>query len=110
MVHGDQGGHGFDDGDRARENAGVVAAACTQRGSLTIGADGFLRLEDGCGRLEGNAEDDVFTVGDAALRATRAVRQGADPAALLNKEIVVLAPLEQRAGEAAAELEALGGG
>ena len=65
---------------------------------------------DGGRRLEGDAQQDRLAVRDAALHAARAVARGARPASLAGHErIVVLASGEARAGEAAADLEALRG-
>ena len=108
MIHGHQGGHGFDDGHGAREHARVVATLGAELGGLAVGADRLLRLEHGGGGLESDTEDNVFAVGDAALRAAGAVGCGADAAALADELIVMRAAAEDSAGEAAANFEALG--
>jgi len=61
-------------------------------------------------RLEGDAEDDVLAIGDAALHAAAAVGDGGTRSPSLMKAFVVLGAFQQRAREAGADLEALAGG
>ena len=81
-----------------------------QLGVLARRGDGLLFLEDGGGGLEGEAAEDGFAVADAALDAAAAVGGGADAAGVHVEGVVVLAAAEARAGKAAADLEAFGGG
>ena len=55
--------------------------------------------------LEGGTEHDVFSVGDAALRAAGAVSRGANTATLADELVVVRAAAQYGAGEAAADLK-----
>lgn len=53
-VSQDECGHGFEDGDGAGDDAGIVASLLGH-------------AADGAGWFEGDAQDDAFAVGDAAL-------------------------------------------
>src|SRR5581483_2847498 len=110
VVDEDEGGHGLDDDDGARDDAGVVPAAGGEFGRGAVDVHGLLRLENGGGGLEGDAEENLLAVADAALDAAGAVGGGADPAFARLERVVVLRALEERAGETAADFEALGGG
>ena len=110
MVGEDEVGHGFDHGDGAGEDAGVVAAAGGEGGFFAGVVDGVLFDEDGGGGFEGNAEDDGFAIADAALDAATAVGAGADFAVLDEELVVVVAPGHEGAFEAGADFEAFGGG
>jgi hypothetical protein len=109
VVGEDEGGHGFDDGDGAGQDAGVVAAFALEFGVFAGGGDGFLRGHDGGGGLEGDAEEDVFAVGNAALDAAGAVGGGADLAVLHAEGSLCSRPVSS-VPETGADLEALGGG
>src|SRR6478736_2965995 len=109
VVNEHEGGHRLDNHGGARDDARVVAAAGLESGGGAAQVDRALGLEDRGGGFEADAEDDLLAVADAALDATRAVRQRPNGAALVDEDIVVLRALEQGAGEAAANLEALGG-
>ena len=87
-----------------------MATLGTELGGLAVGTDRLLRLEHGGGRLEGDTEDNVFAVGDAALRTAGTVGRSADPAALTDELVVMGAAAQHGAGEAATDLEALGRG
>ena len=111
VVDQHEGGHGLDDRHGARHDAGVVAAAAHElRFGAALLVDGALVLNEGGGRLEGDAEDEFLAVADAALDAAGTVGLGADFAVLVDKDVVVLGAELLRAAEAAADLEALGGG
>jgi len=56
VIEEDQGGHGFDEDDRAREDAGVVAAAAFQGGVAMIEIDRKLFEHDGGDRFETDTE------------------------------------------------------
>ena len=90
MIHEHEPRHRLDHGDGAGEDARVVATAGLELGGFAGDGDGLLRLRDGGGGLEGDAEDDVLAVGDAALDAAAAVGRGANAAALLHEGDVVL--------------------
>ena len=87
-----------------------MAALTLEFGILTIDGDGFLTAHDGGGGLEGDPENDGFPIGNATLHAAGTVGRGANPAIDHAEGVVVLAAGEQRAREARADLEALGGG
>ena len=55
-----------------------MATTGFERGVLVLAADGLLLAQDGGGGLEGDTEDDLFAVADAALDAAAAVGLGAD--------------------------------
>ncbi len=80
MIAQHQVCHGFHDGNGAGKNAGVVTATGFQDRVFMLTAHGGLRLQDGGGGFEGDAEDDVLSVADAALDAAAAVRARADTA------------------------------
>ena len=83
--------HRLDDRHRARQHAGVVAAARLDRGVVPVLVDGLLLAQDRRRRLERDADDDVLAVRDAALDAARAVGARADAAVAVVERIVVLA-------------------
>ena len=92
VVCEDEEGHGFDHGDGAWEDAGVVAAAAFEGGVLVgLGGDGVLFGHDGGDWFEGDLEGDGFAVGDAALDTAGAVGGGADPAVVHAEGVVVFA-------------------
>ena len=51
-------------------HAGIVAPTCPQLDVPPIPGDGALVAGDGCGGLEGHADHDVLSIGDAALDTT----------------------------------------
>ena len=67
IVEEGHGCHCLDDGHRTGQDAGVVATACLEDGRLTI--QGYCRdgAQQGGDWLEGAAEVDGLTVGDASL-------------------------------------------
>ena len=73
MISQHQRRHGLDDGHRPRQDAGIVAAAAFELGVFTGRGDRFLLAHDRRGGLEGDAEDDIFTIGNPTLDAARAV-------------------------------------
>lgn len=77
MIAQDQGDHCFYHGDCPGKDAGIVAAFACQGGLLACIVYGLLRFADSRRRLEGDANDDIFTIGNAALGAARAVCAGA---------------------------------
>ncbi|SUS07599.1 hypothetical protein DF3PB_470010 [uncultured Defluviicoccus sp.] len=110
VVHEHEGGHGLDDHDGARDDAGIMAAAGLELGARAGMIDRLLRLHDRRRGLEGGAENQLLAVGDAPLHAAGAVRGGAHAPAGGHESVIVFRSLQQRAGEAAADLEALGRG
>ena len=62
LVYDDQAGHGLDNGDRARNDAGVVPTAGSEGtwGAVVLGR--LLRLRDGCGRLESDPDIAQFSL------------------------------------------------
>ena len=110
VVEEDEGGHGFDHGDGAGEDARVVAAAAAEGGVLEVLVHGVLLVHDGGDGFEGDAEVDGFAVGDAALDAAGAVAGGEDAAVFGADGVVVLEAGEADAIKAGADVEALGGG
>src|SRR5690606_35159457 len=107
VVDHDEVRHRLDDRRGAGKHARIVPPAAHEGRRLALEIDGLLLLEDGGGGLKGHAEDHVLAIGDAALHAARAVRARADAAVLALEKIVVLRSFQQRALEAAADLEAL---
>ena len=108
VVDQDECGHRLDDRHGAWYDARVMAAAAHELGLVALFVYRFLVLDDRGRGFKGDTEDEFFAVTDAPLDAAGAVSGGADFAALVDKDIVMLgAPLE-RAVEAAADLEALG--
>jgi two-component system cell cycle sensor histidine kinase/response regulator CckA len=110
VVDEDEGGHGFDHGDGAGEDAGVVAAAAFQGCVLVFDVDGVLFDHDGGDGFEGGAEVDGFAIGDSALDTAGTVGGGADFAVDHAKGIVVLGAGELCSGEAGADFKSFGGG
>ena len=107
VISDDEMDHGFDHRDGSWEHAGVVTTASSERGFLFVVGHGLLLAQDCGGRLKGDAEDDVFTVANAALDAATAVGAGADAIASHVELVIVLQAGHERAGEAAADLETL---
>mmetsp|Transcript_20517 Transcript_20517/g.48853 ORF Transcript_20517/g.48853 Transcript_20517/m.48853 type:complete len:299 (+) Transcript_20517:1246-2142(+) len=111
VVGEDECHHGLDHGHGPRHDAWVVAAAGQKLRLFAPAGDRFLPLGDGGRRLEGEADDDVLAVGDSALHAPRAVGAGPSLSKLVDVElVVVLAAGHAAAGEAGADLKALGRG
>ena len=73
-----EGGHGFDDGDGAGEDARIVAAVGREEGGVAVDIDRRLFAQEGGHGLEGDAEDDVVAVADAALDAAAVVGGGGE--------------------------------
>src|SRR5581483_9442582 len=90
----------------------VVAPLGRELGRLARAVDRLLRLADRRRRLEGDADDDRLARGDPAERPAGAVRRRPHvaPGISGHERVVVLAALEERAREAAADLEALARG
>ena len=101
--------HRFDHRDGARQDAGIVAPARGQLGSLSLHSDCLLNLRNRGGRLEGDTEKDVLAIADATLDAAGAVRGRGDFPLLNDEGVVVLAAGEACSREAAANLKSLGG-
>jgi len=111
LVNDDQRGHGFDDGDGAGDDAGVVPSAGGEnsRGSVVPGS--FLWLRDGCWGFETDPEVDVLAVGDTALDTSAPVCVGGERSVLsLDKPIVVFAARDFGSTETRADLKRFGGG
>ena len=101
-----EGGHGFDDGDGAGEDARVVAAVGREEGGVAVDIDRRLFAQEGGNGLEGHAEDDVIAVADAPL----------DPAAVVGgsgearqEGIVLLRTAQGSTGKAEAVLKTFDG-
>lgn len=73
MIDQNQCGHGFGDGDDAGGDAAVVAAEGLDDGVFVGFGDGFLGFWDAGNRLDGEADHDVLTGGDAAESAAGVV-------------------------------------
>lgn len=86
-----------------------MAAAAFEFCFCVVFCDGGLFAHDGGGGFEGYAEDDVFSVGDAALDAAGAVGLGADFVAFHVEVVVVVASGEECAAESGADFESFGG-
>ena len=110
MVGQDEGGHGLDHRDGARQHARIVAAPALERCVFQLRIDGVLLVHDGGHRLEGDAEVDGLAVGDAALHAAGIVFCRAHFAAPGPYRVVVLAAGHGDATETGADFEALGRG
>ena len=108
VVGQNEGGHGFDDGHSPGQHASVMAATAEQFGILAVGGDGLLRAHDGGGGLKGDAEEDIFAVGDAALDTAGMVGRGAHPAVLHPERIIVLATGELGTRKARTDFKPLG--
>lgn len=109
VVDENERGHRFDDGDCPGEDAGIVAALSLElRGRAGVVHGGLCFHHRGSG-FEGHPEVDVFSVGNAALDAARAVGLGADPAVLIDEEIIVLDSGQVSTRKTAADFESFGG-
>lgn len=133
-VHDDERGHGFDDGHRAGDYAGVVAAARGERAGGAVVLGGHLGLGDRRGGLEADPkhnhpqnqppsqrkqqdegecepEVDILPVRDPALHASTPVRLRAQlPVLPPDERVVVLRARDLGPAEAGTDLEGLGGG
>ena len=89
MVTEGEGRHGFDHGDCAGKNAGVMSSAGFELDVFEVGGDGLLGMEDGGGGFECDAEEDVLSVGDAALDAAGPVGGGPDFSVAHSEGVVV---------------------
>mmetsp|Transcript_29832 Transcript_29832/g.62541 ORF Transcript_29832/g.62541 Transcript_29832/m.62541 type:complete len:448 (-) Transcript_29832:12-1355(-) len=108
-VGDDEGAHGLDDGHGAGDHAGVVPALSLQHGIGPHEVRRRLRLSNGGGGLEGDAQHDGHAVADAALHAAAVVGGGEHAAVGLDAEhVVVGGAAHAGAGEARPDLEALG--
>ena len=67
-------------------------------------------MQDGCSRLKRDAKEEFLAAADPPQNAAGAVGFGVDPAVGHGEGIVVLGTPQEAAAEAAANLEALGGG
>jgi len=76
-VENDESGHGFDDGDDTRDDAGIMAAFDDNLAVGAGGVNGELRAFDGGGGFDGEADDDFVTVGDAAEDAAGVIGEEA---------------------------------
>ena len=110
VIGEDECRHGFDDGDGAREHAGVVATVPDDFAGRSRGVDARLFFCDGRRRLERDAEVDFLAVGNAALDSAGSVGRGADFPVAHFKCVVVLGAAEARSRETASDFKALGGG
>jgi hypothetical protein len=70
VIADDEGGHGFDHGHGARQDARVVTAAAFEGGIFPLSIDGFLSGHDGGHRFKGDTKDDGFAIRDAPLDAS----------------------------------------
>lgn len=110
VIDENQGGHGFDHGDGARQDARVMPTPALQGRVLESDIHGVLIVHNGCHRLEGDPEMDRLAVADAALDAPGTVGHRANPAVDIAEGVVVLESGQEDAPEAAADLEAFRGG
>ena len=108
MIRQHEHRHGLDDRDCSRQDAGIMAAAAFEFGIFTRRGHRFLLAHDRRGGLEGDAENDIFTIGNPTLDTAGAVGGGADLAIDDAESVVVIAAGEQRPREARADLETLG--
>ena len=111
LVNDDQCGHGLDDGDGTRDDAGIVPSTGGEdsRGSVVL--CGILWLGDGGWGFEADPEVDVLAVGDAALDTPAPVCVGGErPVLSLDKPVVVFATGDLGSTETRADLKCLGGG
>lgn len=67
------GDHGFSHGDKARQQARIVAALCADRRWQAIASYGCLFFGETAGRLYGSSQDDRHAGTDAAQHSTVAV-------------------------------------
>ena len=100
-----QSGHGFDHGDSPGQDACVVASAGFEFNVFEVSGDGLLRMENGGGWFEGDAEEDVLPVGDAALDASGAIGGGTDSSLAHPEGVVVGFAGEEGAFEAGPDFE-----
>lgn len=110
VVAEDEPGHGFDDGDGAGEDAGIMPPFAAELHLLMLVVNGVLRDHEGGGGLEGEPHVDVFPIGDAALDAAGVVAAGADAVAVHIEGVVVPGAGVLRGGEAGADVKSLAGG
>ena len=102
-----QAHHRFDHGNRARQNARVVAALGLEYHGFVVAVYGLLRLRDRRGGLEGDADQDRCPVADTALHAARSIaRRQRSPVRSGYEWVVMCAAGHARAGKAAADFEA----
>ena len=76
MVQNDHGAHGLYHGNGAWQDAGVVPTLSLEGRGVAVDVDGLLLAEQGGHGLEGYAEVDVLSVGDASLYAAAVVGLG----------------------------------
>ena len=105
VVDQDEAGHGFHQGDGARQHARVVASAAFELDGVAVTVHGGAGLKDRCHGLESDAKQDVFAVADAALDAAASVGGGADSVTAIDELVVVLGAAHQRAAQSGAQFE-----
>ena len=110
VVDEDEGGHGFDHGDGAGEDAGVVASAAFEGGVMQADVHGVLLVHDSGDGFERDAEINQLAIGDATLDSTGTIGRGSHFAGLHSKGVIVLQTGEEDAAEAGANIESLRGG
>ena len=76
IVEDRHGCHSFNDRYGTWQDTWIVAAAGVEDGWIAILVDGLDLFEKRCNRLEGAAEVDRLTVGDAALDAAAVIATG----------------------------------
>ena len=107
VVDQDKTGHGFHQGDGAREDARVVASTALELDGVAVAVHGGARLKDRRHGLEPDPKHDVFAVADAALDAAASVGGGAESVAAMDERVVVLGTAHQRAAQSRAQFQGL---
>ena len=108
VVKDNQRSHSLYDRYRPRHHTRVVASTCKQHSILTVTGDCSLLLEQRRHRLECHTEEDVVTVGDAALYSTAVVGARCYCASVVVEDIVLLRTASAGCGKAIAVIETLG--
>ena len=107
MIAEGESRHGFYHWDRSGQNTGVMAASGFEFDILEIRGDRLLRMEDGGGRLESHAEQDVLPVRDSTLNSSGAVGCGAHPAFAHPEGVIVGLASEEGTAKPRPDLETL---
>ena len=110
VVREYEGHHGFDNGNGAGQDAGVVATAAFEGGGIAVNVNRLLFGQNRGRGFESRADDDGFAVGDAALNPTRMVGARVNPVAVVVKRIVVRRAGHGEAGKARTGFKALARG
>ena len=73
VIGEDDGDHGFSHGDEARQQAGIVAALCADRGWQAIASHGGLFFGETAGRLDGGSQNNRHAGTDASEHSAVAI-------------------------------------